>query len=291
MNIIERICWNITSECNENCKFCFRKKHQNELTFEQQKRAIDILSDCEIKHITFSGGEALLVKNLLNLIEYCKSKHFSVNLITNGKILDKELISKIYDKIDSISLPIDNINTTMLINGKPVGRQSEQLYTIEKCLKLLSHYPNLQVKINTVATKFNYLHIIDIYDKIIKDNNQISKWNIFEFTPLRDDAKNNRDLFELSKNEFQDLKDILVARKNNNGFRKNLSIRVKSKYAICKSYLVIMPNGDFVVDDESDEEYVVANIFDSNLKKLLNNLQLDFEIYKKRQQVDSLIIV
>ena len=104
MEIINRICWNITNKCNDGCQFCFRQKNSNELPYQMQKKVIDILVNLGINHITFSGGEALLCKSIFKIIDYAYQKGFSVNLITNGKLLNRENVSRISGKVQIISL-------------------------------------------------------------------------------------------------------------------------------------------------------------------------------------------
>lgn len=85
MDSLYSVCWNITSNCNENCKFCFRKKcHEN--TLEENKKVFDNFSKIKIHKLTFSGGEALLYKDLFELVDYIKEKDPSLilSLTSNG---------------------------------------------------------------------------------------------------------------------------------------------------------------------------------------------------------------
>ena len=54
-----KVCWNITSKCNLNCKHCFREKQEHDLPLEQNLRIIDNIANI-VDEISFSGGEVLL---------------------------------------------------------------------------------------------------------------------------------------------------------------------------------------------------------------------------------------
>ena len=291
MEIINRICWNITNKCNDGCQFCFRQKNSNELPYQMQKKVIDILVNLGINHITFSGGEALLCKSIFKIIDYAYQKGFSVNLITNGKLLNRENVSRISGKVQIISLPIDVCDNEMIEDVNNIGRSNGHNDIIEKQLALLESFPDISIKINTVITKLNFNELIPIYYKFIHNNPQIKIWNLFEFTDLRGSSIDNKEKFSLSPKLFKEIKESFLNYKKNGLFRNDLSIRIKSKETICGSYLVLSPNGDFVLKQGVEEEKIIGNIFDRNIRCLLNNINFDLIRYTKRLKNKALIIV
>jgi len=79
------VCWEITSSCNYRCPFCYAKKEKiPNLTFEQQKKVLDILKKQGTKYISFTGGEPLFVERIDDLIIYAKKLGFFVKLCTHG---------------------------------------------------------------------------------------------------------------------------------------------------------------------------------------------------------------
>ena len=38
------VCWNITSRCNENCKFCYRILTDSENDLEKNKKILEVLA-------------------------------------------------------------------------------------------------------------------------------------------------------------------------------------------------------------------------------------------------------
>lgn len=99
----------VTNKCNFNCKHCFVHGGlplTEELSFQEKLNAIEMLSCFGTKKVTFSGGEPLLDKDLLNLIVYTKELGMDVGLLSNGVLLTQKRFRKITELLDSLSLSL-----------------------------------------------------------------------------------------------------------------------------------------------------------------------------------------
>jgi len=125
MEELYSICWNVTSKCNENCKFCYRKICKDN-SLEENKKIFDNISKVKIGKITFAGGEPLLYHELFELADYVKEKKPDIilSLTTNGKSLDDNLVEGILKRFDWISFSIDSSDE--LINEE-IGRGIQHL--------------------------------------------------------------------------------------------------------------------------------------------------------------------
>jgi AdoMet-dependent heme synthase len=88
----------LTDRCQCRCLHCFAANeaplHQKaELSTAQVTALLDELVDLGIPEVCFSGGEPLLRKDILKLIAYAHRKGLVVRLITNGILLNEELIA------------------------------------------------------------------------------------------------------------------------------------------------------------------------------------------------------
>jgi MoaA/NifB/PqqE/SkfB family radical SAM enzyme len=83
MNSITSVCWDITSKCNDACKFCFRDANSVDLPLADNLIILNKLIDYGIKKITFTGGEASLYHNLWHLIQCAHNHEIYTNLVTN----------------------------------------------------------------------------------------------------------------------------------------------------------------------------------------------------------------
>ncbi len=101
------ICWNITARCNQNCKYCHRFLNLQDLSFDENLQILNNLYDSGINSITWTGGEALLLSGIDELLKISYEKGIKNKIITNGKLLTPERINKIYKYLDSNTLSID----------------------------------------------------------------------------------------------------------------------------------------------------------------------------------------
>ena len=103
----------------------------------------------------------------------------------------------ILDYLDTITLSIDTIDDD--INEK-MGRGKNHFEEIKTVLDLLKE-KNIKIKINTVVNRMNLNHIQGL-GEILNNNYKINEWRIFKFIPLREVAKENQKIFEITNEEF-----------------------------------------------------------------------------------------
>ena len=114
----KEVCWNITTRCNQNCQYCHRFLNLSELSFEENKQILENLIKSGITSITWTGGEALLYPNLIELLKIAKKYGIKNKLITNGAILaNNREMREVLKQLDSITLSIDSINNPFLISS------------------------------------------------------------------------------------------------------------------------------------------------------------------------------
>lgn len=262
MNKLYSICWNIESECNEHCKFCYRKHCKNN-TLNENKKIFDNISQLEIDKITLCGGEPLLYKPLFELIHYMKEKRPSIKLsiTTNGMLVDNQMLEKIVDNFDNISFSIDSsdakINESI---GRGILHLSKVLSLLEKCNN------RIKIKINTVANQMNKEDLNNIYRLISKYN--IDRWKIFRFYPIRT-GKDYKDMFFLNDVESQEIEKFIE--------KLNRTSKIKIHYndftEFTTSYFNIYPDGSL----ENSKEENIGNLLYQNVFDIL-------ELYKEELQ-------
>jgi organic radical activating enzyme len=90
----------ITSFCNMNCKWCYRKKDSNRAeghkTLEKIKE--EIITIRKIKNcdsILISGGEPLMHPKVIEIVKFVKEQGLKPFILTNGRLLTKEFLIKL----------------------------------------------------------------------------------------------------------------------------------------------------------------------------------------------------
>ena len=271
MNELYSICWNITSKCNQKCKFCYRK-HCKDNTLRQNKKIFDNLSQIKIDKITFSGGEPLMYKDLFELVDYIRNKNPNIvlSITTNGKKIDDNILNNIINKFDWITFSLDSLNDS---TNEEMGRGKEHS---EKIIQLLKKCNNkIKIKINTVASKLNINDLEDIYETISMYN--ISRWKILVFWSLRD-AKLNEDMFKLEDSQIK-LISKFVNKKNKE--KGSMKIHFNDFNEFTTSYFTIYNDGS--VENMQNEE--VGNLLRQDISEVLLAKQNELVNHKLRNNI------
>ncbi|MBM4240379.1 MAG: radical SAM protein [Euryarchaeota archaeon] len=87
-----QVVWNITRACNMRCVHCYENagsKGEEELSQGEILKGLDILANCGVTSLAFSGGEPSIHPQILKFIQHASNKGLHVALATNGyKFLD-----------------------------------------------------------------------------------------------------------------------------------------------------------------------------------------------------------
>ncbi len=254
------VCWNITSRCNETCKFCYRETNMKDLTFEEQKKVIDVLASVGILKLTFAGGEPLLIPRINDLILYAKSKGLVVSMTSNAILIDKKQLEFLLENLDWLTLSLDGatdeIQTLMTRHRKHATK-------VKGILEYASVYKKgkCRIKINTVVSKKNYKSVQDIAHLVKKYD--VARWKLMQFTPLRSYAKETEREFEIRTDEF------LVAYNKAKLAMGNMVNRVEatSSDIIEQETFTVFPNGDVRVA-KNHQEKTIGNLLLDELGKI-----------------------
>ena len=231
----KRVCWNITTKCNQNCKYCHRFLGINDLTYEENKEILNNLIKDGVNNITWTGGEALLYPNLKELLKISKENGIKNKLITNGMVLaQNENMREILDYLDSLTLSLDTINDD---TNEELGRGRNHFEEVKVILDYVKD-KNLKVNINTVVSKKNINEMEQLGEFL--NNYNISKWKFFKFMPLRETAEKNKDEFAITDTEFEQTKNVFRNFGNigETDFRQEKDMEDK--------YTLLIANGDII---------------------------------------------
>lgn len=111
--------WHITHRCNLRCEHCYQEEYGTDLGEEE---LIDIFYKVKqfiqeqgwIGHINFTGGEPLVSEHLWTLLDLCDKYHISFGILTNGTLLNREIIERLkqYKGLRFVQISIDGKKST-----------------------------------------------------------------------------------------------------------------------------------------------------------------------------------
>ncbi len=103
--------WEVTMGCNMRCGHCgssCTEPLSDELTTEEALDLCDQIAELGLKWITLSGGEPLTRKDTPLLVKRLSSLGITVNIITNGLLLEGEIAKELKDNgISTVAISID----------------------------------------------------------------------------------------------------------------------------------------------------------------------------------------
>ncbi len=103
--------WEVTMGCNMRCGHCgssCMEPLSDELTTEEALNLCGQIAELGLKWITLSGGEPLTRKDIPLLVKRLSSLGVTVNIITNGWLLERETAEKLKDSgISTVAISID----------------------------------------------------------------------------------------------------------------------------------------------------------------------------------------
>ena len=202
-----KVCWNLTSRCNRNCKFCFRARDLEELSLKDNIVVLDNLVKLDVTKITFAGGEPLLYKDFIELTRESKERGIYNKLNTNGSLLTKETIPDYLQYIDKIAFSIDSSNDK---ENYFLGRGSSHYSHIKKIIPIIKKfYPNIKLEINTVITNQTISGIEDLFKSLTTEleENTINRWKLIRFCAFRNMSEDKINRFQITDEEFKKLSD------------------------------------------------------------------------------------
>lgn len=95
--LISNLQFELSSRCNERCIHCYipngKKNTGFDMPLEKVKSILDEFAAMGGLHVTLSGGEAFLHKDLLAICRYCREKDLKITILSNLIALKEEQIA------------------------------------------------------------------------------------------------------------------------------------------------------------------------------------------------------
>ena len=173
----ERVDLLVGHTCNNRCIHCFMDDTRKELntkrlpldkTFSQLKKAIKEYGEEGYESITFTGGEATIRPDFLELAQCVKQSKMKVSIQSNGRTFsDKKFTEKIIRIEPDLSVTIPIHSTKEKVHDT-ITRVNGSFRQTIKGIKNLVDVGCKNVNVKTVLNRYNYKDVSNIA-KLAKD--------------------------------------------------------------------------------------------------------------------------
>lgn len=146
----------VTDRCNLRCLYCWGCgdmkfiPHEKILTYEEMASIVDVAVESGVEKIRLTGGEPLVRKNLLHLIELIRKKHehVDIRITTNGTLLKNHAQGLSDLGVSTINLSLDTFNRQVFHEVTGRDYLPQVMEGMEAALNA-----GLALKINAVALR------------------------------------------------------------------------------------------------------------------------------------------
>ncbi|MCP4808970.1 MAG: radical SAM protein [Proteobacteria bacterium] len=98
--------------CNLRCSFCDLWDDPQSMPIERAIALLDEAVAIETKTLVITGGEPFMYKPLFQLVRAAKERGLSVNITTNGTLIEKRWDELVDSGVDSLSVSLDGLKET-----------------------------------------------------------------------------------------------------------------------------------------------------------------------------------
>lgn len=205
------VLWDLTSRCNLHCKHCVVDAGTSceELTLSECCRLIDEMAFFGVQQLILSGGEPMLRKDFFEIAEYASSKGLSLQVATNGTLIDNA--AALWMAKIGVFAQVSLDASTAEVHDEFRQCSGSWNRTV-KGVKFLVE-AGVPVTLAAVVTKANIDQIPELYDFASKLG--VEAFRILPFVPLGR-GKESREL-EVSPEEMRGITKYLFEKKVQGG--------------------------------------------------------------------------
>ena len=252
----EIVTYRITSDCTQNCRYCYGPKNIPALNLKGIKKIFKLFSEKGVKAVVLTGGEPLIRNDIDKILKELKKLKIKIYLDTNGDLFFNYKKS-INQSINILGLPLDNFHESAPYRSKN---------NFKHVLKILDYYKKLKrkkpkIKIGTVVTQENINSLLNIAE-LLKDY-PIDYWKIYQFIPIGKTARKNKNELIVENQKYLNKVNKVLAK-----YGHFFEIIISPREERAKAYFLINPDGSIIMPTDNGikcQEKNIGHVFDKNI--------------------------
>ena len=290
---LNAIQFELTSRCNERCIHCYipngKKNHGFDMPTEKVKSIINEFAEMGGQHVTLSGGEVFMHKDIIPIMQYCREKDMRISILSN-------LISLKDEQIPAIKEANISLLQTSLYSMDPAihdaittvpGSHAKTKANLEKLIAA-----DIPCQISCPSMKINYKGYVDVLkyaqskkikaytDYMIKAQADFDTSNLANRPSLEETEELLRDIIEYDI----DYKNLTLQQMSKSE-EQRLDPEKFAKQPLCSvgiNDFCITANGD-VYPCSGWQAMICGNVYKQSLKEIWDNSPQFAELRKITQ--------
>ena len=277
------ILWECTLRCNLKCIHCGSdcKKEAGvlDMPIVDFLRAIDEVKeivDPNSTTIVFTGGEALMRKDLEEAGMGLHKRGFPWGIVTNGMLLNKKRLDSLLEAgLRAVTISLDGLESS----HNWLRGSSKSFDNAVNAIKLLPAVPDLKYDVVTCVNQKNFGELNELKDLLIACG--VKEWRVFTIFPIGR-AKEHSEL-QLEPAEFKGLFDFIAKTRKEGqialnygceGFLGNYEREVRDNFFICRAGInvaSILVDGSISACPNLRANFIQGNIYKDNFRDTWEN--------------------
>ncbi len=224
--------WILTDKCQLKCKHCLREAIPSFLSKKERLGIAEKIVNSSVNWVSLTGGEPLIIPELIDILRILKKKNKKVTITTNGLVLSEFLKGLIEVGLDAVHISMDSHKREIHDSLRECPGLFDKVLESISTIKAKRKSKGPLIKLRCTISKKNYRQLSD-YIYFWKD-----KVDSIHFQPITDGNMN-----------YVREKSLLFSKKDEKPFR-NIFSELQKKYSFFKSsYYRLMP--EFIFDREN----------------------------------------
>jgi len=181
----------LNRRCNLRCEFCDHWHHKDELPAAAVDALLRQAPEIGVKLLVLTGGEPFLRKDLFDIIDRARDQQLTVNITTNGTMLERRIRLLSDHPPHSLSVSIDGLDDTHdQLRGRP-GTARRAWRGIERVIA----DTDIVMNVYFVVTRHNVDQLIAVYDRARAAGAEFDFWPVNGHPELGIDDDEGRGLY------------------------------------------------------------------------------------------------
>ena len=236
---VATIDFHVTSECSQECVYCWGPQGIDPVDTAVAERIIARIA-VSAERIVFTGGDPMQRDDIGRLVSYAAGCGLEVALSTTGDQLTAAFLEEHGPEVGLVSLPLDGASEEVSARTKEEGHFG----AVMAALDLLAAYPGIDVKVATPVTRHNLTDVPNIVallsDRAAAMPNRLF-YNVFQVFPRSFDPEVPWDDLVVGDDEFAALRSDVER------LRPPFTINWLSHETLDKLYVMVFPDGTLTV--------------------------------------------